>query len=121
MPSRDSHHSPGISTGDIQGTGIVVGHHSSAEVHQGAETGRDDVVVLLNEFLAKLNETDPPPANPENLRELAETARDLASEPKPKWHAVRSMVATIAEHLPKASALTIIISNVQSLIGHLLH
>jgi hypothetical protein len=99
----------------------VVGHHSRATVQQNTGAGRDEIVALLNEFLAKLDETDLPQGSPESLRELAEAARDLASEPKPKWHAVRTMVATIADHLPKASALTIIITNVQTLIGHLVH
>lgn len=121
MPSQDSHEGPSITTGNIEGTGIVVGHHSSASVQQSAGAGRDDVVALLNKFLAELNEDGLPQGSQESLRELAETARDLASEPTPKWHAVRSMVATIADHLPKASALTIIITNVQTLIGHLVH
>ena len=76
------------------------------------------MIAKLDEFLSLLAAGEMPVPDPFSTRELAETARDEAGKPEPKWHAVRGMLTAIAVGLPRVSALTDIIVNVQALISH---
>lgn len=83
--------------------------------------GQKDVVAMLEDFLQRLEASNAAAPDSADVRELAETARDEASKQEPKWRAIRGMLDVIAERLPPASALTTIIVNVQTLIGHVSH
>jgi hypothetical protein len=98
-----------------------VGHGSWASVGSEAAVEQKDIVAQLEDFLHRLDEDGPAIPGSADIRDLAETARDEASKQEPKWRAVRSILTSIADRLPPASALTTIIVNVQTLVGHTIH
>lgn len=106
-----------IHVGDVQGTGIVIGHGSSASVNQSA-VGRD-AAALLDEFIRLLANHESCVADAEDIRESVAAARAELTEPSPRWPIIRGLLRGIAAGVAGVSALAEAVNNIQILVAHL--
>ncbi|HEY2279364.1 MAG TPA: hypothetical protein VGI00_13480 [Streptosporangiaceae bacterium] len=110
-----------ITTGDITGTGIVVGHSSSSYVSRDETLSpvHREVVAKLEEFIRLLDFNEALAEDPDEVRDLVNDAKEEAEKASPRWHVVRSLLKGTAASLTAGSALTQIIANIEKLIQHL--
>jgi hypothetical protein len=109
----------GIKAGDIQGTGIVIGHMSSASVNQFQRPDPEHVAGLVDEFIQLLSRYESSIVDAAGIRESAVAARDELTEPSPRWPIVRGLLKGIAAGVAGVSALSAAVNNIQALILHL--
>jgi hypothetical protein len=120
MTDRQNRHpASGISVGDVQGTGIVIGHESSASVNLEQISVQRDAAELLDEFIQLLASHESSVADAAGIRESAAAARAEVAEPSPRWQVVRGLLRGIAAGVAGVSALAEAVNNIQALIAHL--
>jgi hypothetical protein len=110
---------PGISVGNVRGTGIVIGHGSSAAVNQGLPREQYDAAKLLDEFLDLLQTHQNLVADAADVRQSVEVARAELADHSPRWHIVRVLLKGIAASVAGVSALAEAVNNIQTLISHI--
>lgn len=120
MSSAEDEHLHGdIHAGNVSGTGIVIGHGSSASVGPGLPPAQRDAIELLSQFIRLLDSFGDAVPGAADVHEAAEAAKAEAEEPSPRWGAVRSLLKGIAASVAGVSALTDAIMNIQDLVTHL--
>lgn len=108
-----------IKVGDVQGTGIVIGHMSSASVSQFQAPDPGHVAVLVDEFIQLLSTYESSILDASGIRESAVAIRDELTEPSPRWPIVRGLLKGIAAGITGVSALSAAVNNIQALVLHL--
>ena len=108
-----------IHAGDVSGSGIVIGHCSSASVGLGLPSAQRDAIELLGEFIRLLDSFEDAVPDAADVHEAAEAAKAEAEKPSPRWGAVRGLLKGIAASVAGISALTDAIRNIQDLVAHL--
>jgi hypothetical protein len=116
---QDRRPASGINVGDVQGTGIVIGHGSSASVKLDPPSVQRDAAVLLDELIQLLASHESSVADAAGIRESAAAARAEVAEPSPRWQVVRGLLRGIAAGVASVSALAEAVNNIQALIAHL--
>jgi hypothetical protein len=116
---KDRRATPGINVGDVQGTGIVIGHGSSASVKVHQPPAQPDVAALLDEFIGLLARHQDSVADAADIRESAATARAELAKPSPRWGVVRGLLKGIAAGVAGVSVLAEAVNNIQTLVAHL--
>jgi hypothetical protein len=114
---QDGSRTSNISTGDIHGTGIVIGHGSSASVNQPPE--QRDAAALLDEFIQLLARYGGSVADAASIRESAAAAKAELAEPSPRWQVVRGLLRGIAAGVAGVSVLAEAVNNIQALVAHI--
>lgn len=109
-----------ITVGDIQGTGIAVGHGSFVSVTQQWPTARAEAAGLIDEMIRQLALHRDALADPEGVIESAEAARSEVAAPTPRWPVVRGLLRGVAAGVVGISTLADAVDKVQELIGHLI-
>lgn len=118
----DNGYSPsgqGINIGDVQGTGIVIGHHSSAWVGQSPSQTQQQVAAMLNEFVTLLVGHEDAILDASDVRDSALAALRETQQSSPRWSLVRTWVKGIQTSVAGVSALATAVSNVQTVLGHI--
>jgi hypothetical protein len=118
IDSEEAAQASGISTGHIQGVGIVVGHGSSASVGWPQPQAQLDLVTLLVEFLDLLKRHEESIEDASSVRESAIAVKSEAEKPSPKWGVVRGLLRGIAASVARVDALTEAVNNIQILVTH---
>jgi hypothetical protein len=113
---RPSDH--GISTGDVQGTGIVIGHHSSASVVQSLSPAQQQVAAMLGEFIKILAEHEGSVPDAADVRESALAARRETQQPSPRWPLVRTWVKGIQASVAGVSTLAATVAKIQAILDY---
>lgn len=108
-----------IHAGDVSGSGIVIGHGSTASVGPGLPPAQRDAIELLSEFIRLLDSFEDAVPDAADIHEAAEAAKTEAEQPSPRWGAVRGLLKGIAASVAGVSALTDAIKNIQDLVAHL--
>jgi hypothetical protein len=108
-----------ITVGDINGTGIVVGHGSFASVDQRQSSVQRDAIAMLDEFIRLLEIHQSSVADAPDIRDSAAAARTEITNPTPRWGAVRSLLRGILASVTGVSALADAICKIQALIAHI--
>jgi len=108
-----------ITVGDIQGTGIVVGHGSSASVTHQWPTARAEAAELIDQIIRQLELQRDFLADPVGVLESAEAARSELAAPSPRWRVVRGLLRGVAAGVVGISTLADAVDKVQALIAHL--
>jgi hypothetical protein len=116
---QDRRPASGITVGDVQGTGIVIGHKSSASVQLAQLPAQRDAAALLDEFIGLLARHQGSVADAAGIRESAAAARAELAEPSPKWQIVRGLLRGIAAGVADVTALAEAINTIQALVAHL--
>jgi hypothetical protein len=116
---EDGRPASGITVGDVHGTGIVIGHKSTASVKLRQTSTQLDAVALLDEFIRLLARHQSSVADAAGIRESATAARAELEERSPRWRIVRGLLRGIAAGVAGVSALAEAINNVQALVAHL--
>jgi hypothetical protein len=109
----------GISVGDIQGTGIVVGDGSSASVNLHQTSSQHEAATLLDEFIHLLQIHQDSVADSADILESAAAARAELVEPSPRWHIVKGLLKGVAAGVAGVSTLAEAINNIQTIIVHI--
>lgn len=107
-----------IKVGDVKGTGIVIGHGSSAVVAQ-LPAAQIEAGELLDEVIQQLELHRESVPDPEGLLESAQDARSELAEPSPRWSVVRGLLRGVAAGVVGISTLAEAVDKVQALIAHL--
>jgi hypothetical protein len=107
-----------IKVGDIKGTGIVVGHGSSAVVAQ-LPAAQIEAVELLDDIIRQLVLHHDSVPDPEGVLESAQDARSELAVPSPRWSVVRGLLRGVAAGVVGISALADAVDKVQAVIAHL--
>ena len=107
-----------IRVGDVKGTGIVIGHGSSAVVAQ-LPAAQLEAVELLDQIIRQLELRHDSVADPEGVLESAQDARSELAEPSPRWSVVRGLLRGVAAGVAGISTLADAVEKVQALIAHL--
>jgi len=115
---RDRQQGSPITVGNVQGTGIVIGHESSAVVTQGA-SAQTEAAELLDEIIRQLELHLDSVPDPEGVLESAQAARSELAAPSPRWPVVRGLLRVVAAGVVGVSALAEAVDKVQTLIAHL--
>jgi hypothetical protein len=108
-----------ITVGDVQGTGIVIGHGSSASVSTGLPSAQHDLVELLDEFIQLLETHHSSVPDASEIHESAAAAQTELADPSPRWRVVRGLLRGVAAGVAGVSALADVIDKIQALIAHL--
>lgn len=108
-----------INVGDVQGTGIVIGHQSSVAINPALPAVQRDAAAMLDEFIRLLETHQSSVADAPDIRESAAAARAELAKPSPKWPIVRGLLRGIAAGVAGVSALAGAIDNIQALIVHM--
>jgi hypothetical protein len=108
-----------INVGDVKGTGIVIGHGSSASVKLRERSTQRDAVTLLDEFIQLLARHESSVADAAGVRESAAVAKAELAEPSPRWQVVRGLLRGIAAGVAGVSALADAVNSIQTLVTHL--
>lgn len=116
-PDRSSEH--GISTGNVQGIGIVVGHHSSASVGPSLSATQQQLAMLLKEFTELLAHHAGDVPDAADVRESVQVAIRETEGPSPRWRFVRTLLKGIQASVAGASTLAAAITNMQTILDHL--
>jgi hypothetical protein len=116
---EDRRPASGITVGDVQGTGIVIGHKSSASVELRQASPQRDAAALLDEFIRLLARHQSSVADAAGIRESAAAARAELAEPSPRWQVVRGLLRGISASVGGVSALAEAINRIQTLVAHL--
>jgi hypothetical protein len=116
---QDRHPASGINVGDVYGTGIVIGHESSASVELRQPSEQRDVAVLLDEFILLLTRHENSVAHAADIRESAAAARAELAKPSPRWPVVRGLLKGIAAGVGSVSVLAGAVYNILALVAHL--
>ena len=115
---RDRQQGSPITIGNVQGTGIVIGHESSAVVTQ-RPAAQAEAAELLDEIIRQLALHHDSVTDPEGVLESAEAARSEIAAPSPRWQAVRGLLRGVAAGVADISTLASAVDKVQALIAHL--
>jgi hypothetical protein len=115
--NRQQQGSP-ITVGDVEGTGIVIGHGSSAVVAQ-LPAAQIAAVELLDEVIRQLELHPDSVTDPDGVLESARDARSELAEPSPRWSVVRGLLRGVAAGVVGISTLADAVDKVQALIAHL--
>lgn len=115
---RDRQQGSPITVGDVQGTGIVIGHGSSAVVTQWSAV-LAEAAELLDEIIRRLELHHDSVPDPEGVLESAQAARSELAAPSPRWQVVRGLLRGVAAGVAGISALAEAVDKVQALIAHL--
>ena len=107
-----------IKVGDVKGTGIVIGHGSSAVVAQ-LPAAQIEAAERLDEIIRQLESHRDSITDPEGLLESAQEARSELAEPSPRWSVVRGLLRGVAAGVVGISTLAGAVDKVQALIAHL--
>lgn len=118
---QENNRSSAITTGDITGTGIVVGHSSSSYVSQDEALSpvQLEIVAKLEGVIRLLDSDEALAEDPDEVRDLVNDAKEEAEKASPRWHIVRSLLKGTAASLTSGSALTQIIANIEKLVQHM--
>jgi hypothetical protein len=116
---KGKHEASPIIAGDVQGTGIVIGHGSSVSVTEFPPSVQADAAALLDEFILLLARCQGSITDAPGILESAETARAEVLGPSPKWPVVRGLLRGIAASVTTVGTLAEAIEKVQALIAHL--
>lgn len=108
-----------IHTGDVSGSGIVIGHGSSASVGPAMPPAQQEAIELLGGFVRLLDSFEGAVPDESDVREAAEAAKAEAEEPSPRWGVVRGLLTGIAAAVAGVASLTDAIRNIQDLVAHL--
>jgi hypothetical protein len=114
---QDRSRTSNISVGDVHGTGIVIGHGSSASVNQ--LTVQRDAATLLDEFIQLLARHESTVADAAGIGESAAAAKAELAEPSPRWPVVRGLLRGIAAGVAGVSVLAEAVNNIQALVAHI--
>jgi hypothetical protein len=114
---RDRQQGSPITVGNVQGTGIVIGHESSAVVTQ--RTSAETAAELLDEIIRQLELHHDSVTDPEGVLESAQAARSELAAPSPRWPVVRGLLRGVAAGVVGISTLADAVDKVQALIAHL--
>src|SRR5450631_3137824 len=95
-----------IHAGDVSGSGIVIGHGSSASVGPGLPPAQCDAIELLGQFIRLLDSFEDAVPDASDIHEAAAAAKTEAEKPSPRWGAVRGLLKGIAASVAGVSALT---------------
>jgi len=109
----------GIRTGDISGSGIVIGHGSSASVGSALPPAQRETIAMIDEFVRLLRSYEDSVPDASDICEAAAAAQAEAAKPSPRWGTVRGVLSGIAASVAGVSALTDAIRNIQDLVAHL--
>lgn len=119
MRDRKSEHAgSSISVGDVEGTGIVIGHNSNASVTQFGPSVQGDVAALLDEFIQLFARYESTITDASGIHESMEAARVEVAAPSPRWPVVRGLLRGIAAGVTGVSALSEAIERIQALVAH---
>jgi predicted phosphoribosyltransferase len=108
-----------ITVGDVQGTGIVIGNHSSVSVDLQQSRVQHDAAAMLDEFIRLLEVHQSSVADAAEIRESAAVARAELDSPSPRWHVVRTVLRGVSTGVTSVAALAEAVDKVQALIAHL--
>jgi len=109
----------GISVGNVQGTGIVIGHGSSASIKLHQSSVQEDAAAMLDEFIRLLEIHQISIADASDIHESAVAAKAELAEPSPRWQIVRGLLRGIAAGVAGVSTLAAAINNIQALIAQI--
>ena len=115
---RDGQQGSPITVGNVQGTGIVIGHKSSAMVTQRPAT-QTEAAELLDKIIRQLALHHDSVTDPEGVLESAQAARSELAAPSPRWQVVRGLLRGVAAGVVGISTLADAVDKVQALIAHL--
>jgi hypothetical protein len=118
MTSESDHDMSVVSTGDIEGIGIVVGHGSSASVNMSQSAMDADLAAELGKFILLLDRYGAEMADALAVRESAVEVQSELGKPSPRWAIVRTLIAGIKASVINVATLTEAINNIQILVGH---
>lgn len=118
VESEDAALASGISTGDIQGVGIVVGHGSSASVAWPQPQAQLELVTLLDKFLDELERYEGSISDASGVRESAIEVKSEIGKPSPKWGLVRGLLRGISASVKNVDSLLEAVKNIQALVSH---
>lgn len=107
-----------ITVGDVQGTGIVIGHGSSAVVAQ-LPAAQIEAAELLDEIIRQLELHRDSITDPEGLLESAQAARSELAAPSPRWSVVRGLLRGVAAGVVGIATLADAVDKVLALIARL--
>jgi hypothetical protein len=111
-----------IRVGNIQNsTGVAIGNGARATVNQSHPSEREEVDILLDDFIRSLGLYNDSLADPQGVRESAVEARAEVARPSPKWLAVRRMLTRVSAGVAGVAALTDAINNIQSLVARIIN
>jgi hypothetical protein len=115
---RDSQQGSRITIGNVQGTGIVIGHESSAVVAQ-LPAAQIQAVELLDDIIRQLVLHHDSVPDPEGVLESAQDARSELAVPSPRWSVVRGLLRGVAAGVVGIATLADAVDKVQALVAHL--
>jgi hypothetical protein len=120
MMGRQDRQSGPIAVGDVRGTGIAIGHGSSAAVTQMQPAAQAEAAALLEEIIRQLALHPDCAADPAGALECAEAAQSELRAPSPRWRMVGTLLKRVATGAAGVSALAEAVSKVQALVAHLI-
>lgn len=110
----------GITIGNVQGTGVVIGHGSSASAAPDQpSSAQHDAAGLFDSLIRQLEQYEDSVVDLADIRDLAEAARAEMLKPSPRRPVVRRLLEGVAARVAGVCALTEAINNIRVLVEHL--
>jgi hypothetical protein len=108
-------------TGNISGTGIVVGNGSSAVVGQLPDPEHPELIDGLNNLIELLAQHKDSVEDESGLRESIVEARQEVEKPTPRWAFVRTLLKGVAASVTGVQALTDAVGNILTIVSKIAH
>lgn len=103
----------------ISGHGNVIGDNSSSIVNVHVTAPQQEALVVLDEFIRKLDFYENSVGDVHRVRRHALAARTEIAKPLPKWERVRSLLKGVAASVAGVAALSDLVNNALSIAAHL--
>jgi hypothetical protein len=116
---EDSPPAGSIHVGNVQGTGITIGHGSSTSVELTQPPTQQEAIALLDEFIRSLARHENAVADAADVRKSAAAAKAELAGTSPRWQVVRTLLRKIAKGVAGVAVLAEAISNIQAIVAHL--
>jgi hypothetical protein len=108
----------GITTGDISGNGIAVGHYAQASSHHESPVNVTQIVEMIDDLAHLIGSHATTLADPEAARQIVLEARTESTNESPRWARVGELVAKLGPMVAGVASLTVIVNNLRTLIPH---
>jgi hypothetical protein len=108
-------------TGDVSGTGIVIGNESSVVIGQSPEPMQPELIRSLDKLIELLEQYESSIEDEPGLRESIMEARREIGKPMPRWAFVRTLLRGIAASVAGVSALTDAVGNILTIVSKASH
>jgi hypothetical protein len=110
-----------FSTGDVTGTGIVIGNESSVVIRQSPQLMQPELIRSLDKFVELLEQYEGSIEDASGVRESVMEVQQEIGKPMPRWAFVRTLLKGIAASVAGVATLTDAIVNVLTIASKAPH